>query len=49
MCSVTIVVFPIINERYGYHAMFLTFGVISIILFLVNYFLIFETKSKTVE
>jgi MFS family permease len=44
MCSVTVVIFPIVNARYGYAPMFITFGVISIILFIVNFFLMFETK-----
>jgi MFS family permease len=49
MCSVTIVVFPIINLNYGYGPMFLTFGIISILLFLLNYFIMFESKPQTVE
>lgn len=49
MCSVTIVIFPVINLQYGYGPMFLTFGVISILLFILNYFIMVESKSKTVE
>lgn len=49
MCSATIIVFPIINENYGYAPMFLTFGIISILLFALNFFIMFETKQKTIE
>jgi len=49
MCSITIVVFPVINSAYGYGPMFLTFGVISIILFLLNYIIMFESKTKSVQ
>lgn len=49
MCSVTIVVFPVINQSYGYGPMFLTFGVISIVLFILNFFIMVESKPKTVE
>jgi len=49
MCSATIVVFPIINLNYGYAPMFLFFGITSIVLFVLNYFLMVESKPKTVE
>ncbi len=49
MCSATIIVFPVINLNYGYGPMFLTFGVISLLLFIVNYFIMIESKPKTVE
>ena len=46
MCSVTIVIFPVINAKYGYGPMFLTFGIISMALFLLNYFIMVESKPK---
>ncbi len=49
MCSVTIVVFPVINLNYGYAPMFLAFGVVSILLSMLNYFIMVESKQKTVE
>lgn len=48
MCSVTIVIFPVINLEFGYAPMFLAFGVISIVLFILNYFIMMESKPKTV-
>ena len=48
MCSVTIVIFPVINLNYGYGPMFLAFGVISLMLFILNYFIMIESKPKTV-
>jgi MFS family permease len=46
MCSVTIVVFPVINLNYGYGPMFLAFGIISLALFLLNFFVMVESKPK---
>ncbi len=43
MCSVTIIVFPVINDKYGYAPMFLTFGTISLLLFIINIFVMIET------
>lgn len=49
MCSLTIVVFPVINLNYGYGPMFLSFGIISILLFIINYFTMVESKPKYVN
>lgn len=49
MCSATIIVFPVINLNYGYAPMFLFFGITSIVLFILNYFIMVESKPKTVE
>ncbi len=46
MCSVTIIVFPIINNNYGFAPMFLTFGVISLLLAIFNAIFMFETYEK---
>lgn len=47
-CSVCVIVTPIVNKSYGNSApMFLAFGSISIVLFIVNAIMMVETKGKT--
>lgn len=49
MCSVTIIVFPVVNLNYGYGPMFCAFGIISLFLFLLNFFIMIESKPRTAE
>ena len=44
--SITIIIFPIINETFGYCYMFLAFGTISVLLFILNFFIIFDSKKR---
>lgn len=47
-CSVGVIVTPIVNKIYGNSApMFLAFGCISVVLFIVNANIMVETKGKT--
>ena len=47
-CSVCVIVTPIVNKEYGNSApMFLAFGCISVLLFIVNAVMMIETKGKT--
>ncbi len=43
-CGTGIVLFPIINAYYGFSAMFLTFGTITFIFFIINLFFMLDTK-----
>lgn len=49
MCSVAIVIFSVVNLTFGHAPIFLTFGTISILLFILNYFIMIETKTKKVQ